>query len=102
MSTSGWPHTRDAQKSDIAISQGIALIEVQSWIGWHSEPCASDTHDAVVVMGTLNRAPSSDDTYPAANLATPKAIADGIESGQGESKPLSEKDAPKVMTTPAS
>ena len=41
-------------------------------------------------------------TYPVANLATPKGIADGIESGQGESKPLSEKAPPKVMTTPTS
>ena len=43
MSKSGWPTTRDAQKADIAISQGIALIQVKSWIGWRSPPCASDT-----------------------------------------------------------
>jgi hypothetical protein len=117
MSTSGWPQTRDAQKADIAISQGIALIQVKSWIGWHSPPCASDTHDAVVVMGVLNqeqtvhevnkeRSSSSwaipGDTHSVANFATPKATADVIESGQGESNPLSEKDAPKFMTTPAS
>ena len=53
-------------------------------------------------MGTLNQDPSGGDTYPVANLATPKASADGIESGQGESKPLSEKAPPKVMTSPAS
>ena len=91
LSTSGWPCTRDIQKADIAFSQGIALIEVQSWIGWHSQPCASDTHDAAVVMGTPNQDPSGGDTYPVANLATPKAIVDGDERGQGESKPLSEK-----------
>ena len=67
LSTSGWPRTRDAQKADVALSQGIALIEVQSWIGWHSQPCASDTHDAVVVMGTLNQHPSSGDTHPVAS-----------------------------------
>ena len=75
---------------------------MQSWIGWHTQPCASDTHDAVVVMGTLNQDPSSGDTYPVANLATPKAITDGIESGEGESKPSSEKASPKVMTSPTS
>ena len=86
LSKSGWDEDWHAQKADIAISQGIALTEIQSWIGWHSPLCASDTHDAVVVMGTLNQHPSSGDTHPVANLATPKAIADGIESGQGESK----------------
>ena len=169
MSTSGWPHTRGPQKADIAISRGLALIQVKSWIGWHSQPCASDTHDAVVVMGALNQdqtvhdvkkeksSPSwaipgiaffppsnqssgdahpipsetsiepnleeciqeiveiaqadndglsgnqsSGDTHPVANRPTPKVTADVIESGQGESKQLSQKDALKVMTTPAS
>ena len=86
LSTSRWPRTRDAQKADVAYSQGVALIEVQSWIGWHSQPCASDTHDEAVVMGTVDQHPSSGNTHPVANLATPRAIADGIKSGQGESK----------------
>ena len=30
LSTSRWPRTRDAHKADVAYSQGIALIEVQS------------------------------------------------------------------------
>ena len=51
-------------------------------------------------MGTLNQHPSNGDTHPVANLAAPKAIADGIESGPEVSKPPSEKDAPEVTTTP--
>ena len=54
MSVSGWPKDKDPQKSDHALSQGIALMPVKSWVGWHSQPCASDIHDAVVVMGTLD------------------------------------------------
>ena len=55
---------------------------------------SGDTHLAAA-LATPN-------TYPIANLATSKATADGIESGPGESKPLSEKDAPEVVTTPTS
>ena len=55
MSTSQWPVSNGAQKADHAISQGIDLMKVQSWVGKHSEPCASDIHDAVVVMGELNQ-----------------------------------------------
>ena len=57
ISKSGWPVepiSGKAQKADFAISQGIALEHVQSWVGWHSKPCASDIHDAVVVMGSLD------------------------------------------------
>ena len=77
--------------------------EVQSWIGWHSQPCASDTHDAVVVMGTLNQDPSSGDVHPVAGntessssswpipgVALFPSLPDGIESRPGESKPLFE------------
>ena len=52
--------------------------------------------------GALSSDQSSGDTQPGANVATPKATANVVESGPGESEPLSEKDAPKVMTTPAS
>ena len=54
ISDSGWPVDMDAQKGDFALSQGIALQHVKSWVGWHSKPCASDVHDAVVVMGSLD------------------------------------------------
>ena len=37
-------------------------------------------------MGTVDQHPSSGNTHPVANLATPRAMADGIESGQGERK----------------
>ena len=53
ISTSQRPIDMDAQKSDHALSQGIALVPVQSWVGWHSKPCASDAHDAVLVTGVL-------------------------------------------------
>ena len=60
----------------------------------HSDQSSGDTH-LVAAFATPN-------THPVANVATPKATADGIESGPGESKSLSEKDAPEVMTTLAS
>ena len=52
-SKSEWPQDNDAQKADHALSQGIALLPIRSWVGWHSKPCASDAHDAVVVMGAF-------------------------------------------------
>ena len=54
ISDSGWPLDIDAQKADFALSQGISLKHVQAWVGRHSMPCASDAHDAVVVMGSLD------------------------------------------------
>ena len=45
---------------------------------------------------------SSGNTHPVANFATPKATADAIENGQGNSKDLSEKEVPKIITTSAS
>ena len=54
ISESGWPLDDKAQKADFALSQGIALQHVKSWLGWHSQPCASDAHDAVVVWGSLD------------------------------------------------
>ena len=52
-SNSGVPPTRDAHKSDIAISQGIALVHVPAWVGVHFRPCVSDAHDMVLVAGSL-------------------------------------------------
>ena len=57
ISKSKWlaDNLRPAQMSDIAISQGIVLEEVKAFIGKHSDPegCASNVHDAVVVIGKL-------------------------------------------------
>ena len=54
ISVSGWANAMHARSADFALSQGIALKHVQSWVGRHSMPCASDAHDAVVVMGSLD------------------------------------------------
>ena len=66
---------------------GVALFQP-------SDQSSGDTHPAAAF--------ATPKSYPVANVATPKAIADGIESGQGESKPLSEKAPPKVLSTPMS
>ena len=64
-SKSEWPQAVNAQKSDFALSQGIALESFKSWLGYHSPPCASDIHDAVVVMGAIKtKAPQSTFTAP--------------------------------------
>ena len=52
-SKSEWPQHANVQKANHALSQGIALVPIQSWVGFHNKPCASDVHDAVVVMGVL-------------------------------------------------
>lgn len=48
---SGWPLEADTQKADCVLCPCLALIQVKSWIGKHSKPCASDVHDAVVAIG---------------------------------------------------
>ena len=53
-SKSGIPPTRDAHKSDIAISQGIDLMPVPSWVGDNFRPCVPDAHDMVLVAGSLS------------------------------------------------
>ena len=45
--------TKGAQKSDIAISQGIAVEQVPAWVGDNYRPCVSDAHDMVLVAGAL-------------------------------------------------
>ena len=52
-SKSGMPSTKHAHKSDIAISQGIALNQVEAWVGDHFPPCVSDAHAVVLVAGAL-------------------------------------------------
>ena len=58
ISKSGWPCDDEAQKADFALSQGIEIAQVVSWIGIHSKPCVTDVHDAVVVMGCVKGLPS--------------------------------------------
>ena len=58
ISKSGWPCDDEAQKADFALSQGIEIAQVKSWIGTHSKPCVTDVHDAVVVMGCVKGLPS--------------------------------------------
>ena len=45
--------TDNAQKEDWACSSGIDLVHVKSWVGIHSQPCFSDVHDMVVVIGQI-------------------------------------------------
>ena len=52
ISTSGLDLT-GVRKSDIAISQGICLQDIPSWVGYSFEPHVSDAHDMVPVLGTL-------------------------------------------------
>ena len=54
ISRSGHRQTDDAQKADWACSSGIELVHVTSWVGIHSEPCLSDVHDMVAVIGEIH------------------------------------------------
>ena len=73
-SMSGWSSTHHAQKADFALSQGIHITQVLSWIGIHSQPCASDVHDAVVVMGCMKSVPR---LSPDPQVATQLPPSDG-------------------------
>ena len=52
-SRSGHPVTVAPLEADFALSQGIKLTRTTSWVGAHSQPCASDGHDCVFVIGEL-------------------------------------------------
>ena len=43
----------DVRKSNIAISQGIALVPVPAWVGVHTQPHATDSHNMVAVTGVI-------------------------------------------------
>ena len=68
VSTSQFVPSLDAQKSDWAVSHGIELVSISSYVGKHNEPCISDAHDMVVVAGLIT-APESHGgaSQPAAN-----------------------------------
>ena len=51
ISRSGFPVTDELQKSDLALSQGIALQECKSWVGAQFMP--SDANHCVIVLGEL-------------------------------------------------
>ena len=51
----------DARKADFAITRGIHLPEVRSWVGWSQGNCASDAHNMVPVVGTFRSAAISSD-----------------------------------------
>ena len=53
ISRSNHEQTNIAQKADWACSSGIELVHVESWVGIHSEPCFSDVHDMVAVIGEI-------------------------------------------------
>jgi hypothetical protein len=54
ISKSGFGVDLNAQKADFAVSQGIDILQVRSWVGWHSRPCVSDAHDLVLVSGVTS------------------------------------------------
>ena len=69
-------------------SQGIPLVPVQSWVGWHNKPCASDVHDAVVVTGAFEcrreesvftKAPLSESVW----AKTPPVLSHNSSSSSG-------------------
>ena len=43
-----------ARKADFAICRGLALIKTVSWVGWDQEYHATDAHNMVPVIGTLD------------------------------------------------
>ena len=59
-SRSEWPVRNSAQQADWAVSQGIAVDACRSWVGFRSQPCVSDVHDAVVVRGVTKAIESKD------------------------------------------
>ena len=77
LSTSGWQEyiriskdeqTKDARKADFAFSQGITLRHHASWVGIHKAQHATDVHDAVVVLGSINLQQTSELDFTRASL----------------------------------
>ena len=94
-SKSEWPQSDDAQKADFALSQGIALMSLQSWVGFHSQPCASDIHDAVVVIGAFKaKDPQPTFTKPplANSVWSRRAAGRGSAASSGVPQPATHID----------
>ena len=67
---SGWRVDCRPQIADFAITQDIQLHNVKSFVGWHSRPCASGIHNAVIVFGAMviqEEARGSADVIPTVN-----------------------------------
>ena len=45
---------QDVRKADFAISQGINLEDVCSWVGFNTPPHVSNAHNMVPVIGTIS------------------------------------------------
>ena len=59
-----------ARKSDVAISQGIDLDAIASWVGYDMDSYASDAHNMVAVIGVVKSSGSSDSAAKAQAKAT--------------------------------
>ena len=97
ISKSQWdPHVgRPAQISDCAVSQGIALETVRSFVGWHVGAwCASDVHDSVVVKGELTPdtmlGHESSGIHPADASTSDIEAGDGVHPTVNQTTPLTE------------
>jgi acetone carboxylase gamma subunit len=83
-----------ARKSDIAISQGIDLDAIPSWVGYDMDSHASDAHNMVAVMGVIKSSGSSHSAAKAQAKAASSSSAGSylaaarIGSASGE-KPVS-------------
>ena len=87
----------EARKADFAISRGINLKEVRSWVGYSFPPHASDAHNMVPVIGTLRHseptgaaADASDRSLSAAPEVVPTVAS---AAGSDRSHVASDDDA---------
>ena len=92
-SRSGWPMNTDTHKSDWALSQGIALVIVRSWLGGHSKSCASDQHDVVVVTGAFEAVESQ-------SVFTRQPLANSVWSRRAQLNTRSKNTSPSAASQP--
>ena len=64
-----------ARKSDVAISQGIDLDAIASWVGYDQDSYASDVHNMVAVIGVVKSSGSSDSAAKAQAKAASSSSA---------------------------
>ncbi len=64
-----------ARKSDVAISQGIDLDAIASWVGYDQDSYASDVHNMVAVIGVVKSSGSSDSAAKAQATAASSSSA---------------------------
>ena len=70
----------DVRKSDIAISQGIALVPVPAWVGVHTQPHATDSHNMVAVTGVIKVTSSGSHSAAVAEVSNDIAVCAPDES----------------------